>query len=134
MFINVINNFDKQKNAVLKAYGCEPLDYFDAAKWRNEESLTIDAMESFKRFADSSNKGPTSLNHRYLLEDVPMGLCLFSSLGRVAGLDTSVADSIVILASALLNRDFIGVGRTIGKMLGKDENEISVADVMRIIS
>lgn len=132
--INVINNFDKQKNAVLKAYGCEPLDYFDAAKWRNEESLTIDAMESFKRFADSSNKGPTSLNHRYLLEDVPMGLCLFSSLGRVAGLDTSVADSIVILASALLNIDFIGVGRTIGKMLGKDENEISVADVMRIIS
>ena len=132
--VNVINNFDKQKNEVLKAYGCEPLNYFDAAKWRNEESLAIDAMESFRRFADSSNKGPMFLNHRYLLEDVPMGLCLFSSLGRVAGLDTSIADSIATLACALLNKDLIGTGRTIGKMLGKDEKDISVEDVMKIIS
>ncbi len=132
--INVINNFDKQKNEVLKAYGCEPLNYFDAAKWRNEESLTIDAMESFRRFAESSNKGPMFLNHRYLLEDVPMGLCLYSSLGRIAGLDTSVADSIVILASALLNKDFVAEGRTIGRMLNIAEDELSVDKVMTLIS
>lgn len=132
--INVINNFDKQKNEVLKAYGCEPLNYFDAAKWRNEESLTIDAMESFRRFAESSNKGPMFLSHRYLLEDVPMGLCLYSSLGRIAGLDTSVADSIVILASALLNKDFVAEGRTIGRMLNIAEDELSVDKVMTLIS
>ncbi len=132
--INVINNFDKQKNEVLKAYGCEPLNYFDAAKWRNEESLTIDAMESFRRFAESSNKGPMFLNHRYLLEDVPMGLCLYSSLGRIAGLDTSVADSIVILASALLNKDFVAEGRTIGRMLNIAEDGLSVDKVMTLIS
>lgn len=132
--VNVINNFDKQKNEVLKAYGCEPLNYFDAAKWRNEESLTIDAMESFRRFADSSNKGPMFLNHRYLLEDVPMGLCLFSSLGRIAGIDTSIADSIARLASALLNKDLVSSGRTLDKMLGRDEKDISVKDIMDIIS
>ena len=132
--VNVINNFDKQKNEVLRVYGCDPLNYFEAAKWRNEEDLTIDAMESFRRFADSSNKGPMFLNHRYLLEDVPMGLCLFSSLGRVAGINTSIADSIANLASALLNMDLISTGRTIGKLLGKDENQISVEDIMNIIS
>lgn len=132
--INVINNFDKQKNAVLQAYGCEPLNYFDAAKWRNEESLTIDAMESFRRFADSSNKGPMFLNHRYLLEDVPMGLCLFGSLGRIAGIDTSIADSIARLASALLNKDLVSSGRTIDKMLGRDEKDICIKDIMEIIA
>lgn len=132
--VNVINNFDKQKNEVLKAYGCEPLNYFDAAKWRNEESLTIDAMESFRRFADSSNKGPMYLNHRYLLEDVPMGLCLFSSLGRIAGIDTSIADSIATLASALLNKDLKSCGRTIGYMLGKEEADITIEDVISAIS
>ncbi len=132
--VNVINNFDKQKNAVLEAYGCEPLNYFDAAKWRNEKSETIDAMESFRRFADSSNKGPMHLNHRYLLEDVPMGLCLFSSLGRIAGVDTSIADSIATLASALLDKDLVSSGRTLDKMLDRAENEITVKDIMDIIS
>jgi opine dehydrogenase len=132
--INVINNFDKQKNELLKAYGCSPLNYFDAAKWRNEESLTIDAMESFRRFAESSNKGPISLNHRYLLEDVPMGLCLFCSLGRIAHVDTSIAESIVRLTSALLNEDFIATGRTIENMLGKNNGEVKIQDVMDIIA
>lgn len=132
--INVINNFDKQKNEVLKVYGCEPLNYFDAAKWRNEEGLTIDAMESFKRFAESSNKGPMFLNHRYLLEDVPMGLCLYSSLGRIAGVDTSIADSIVRLTSALLNEDFVAKGRTIEHLLGKEVGEVNIQDVLDIIA
>ena len=126
--INVIKAFDKQKNEVLKMYGCVPLDYFDAAKWRNEEDLTIDAMTSFRSFADSSNKGPMFLRHRYLLEDVPMGLGLFISLGKVAGLDTSIADSIMTLASALLNESFVFHARTIQYLLHKEN--VSVSDVL----
>lgn len=130
--VNVIRNFDIQKNEVLKAYGCEPLNYFDAAKWRNEEDLSIDAMESFRSFAESSNKGPMFLNHRYLLEDVPMGLCLFSSLGRAAGIDTSIADSIANLASALLNKDLKAEGRTIEHLLGKED--VTLDEVKEAIS
>ena len=124
------NAFDKQKNQVLQAYGCEPLDYFEAAKWRNEEDLNIDAMTSFRSFADSSNKGPMFLRHRYLLEDVPMGLGLFVSLGKVAGLDVSIAESIIALASALLREDFKGQSRSIQCLLGK--SNIDVKDVNEI--
>lgn len=116
--VNVIHAFDKQKNEVLKAYGCEPLDYFEAAKWRNEEDLKIDAMTSFRSFADSSNKGPMFLRHRYLMEDVPMGLGLYISLGKVAGLDVSIAESIMTLASALLGENFKSKARTIQSLLG----------------
>ena len=130
--VRVINAFDKQKNEVLKAYGCEPLDYFEAAKWRNEEDLTVDAMTSFRSFADSSNKGPSFLRHRYLLEDVPMGLGLFVSLGKVAGVDTSIAESIMTLGGALLGEDFKSQSRSIQYLLQKED--VTLPDVISAIS
>lgn len=130
--VRVIEAFDKQKNEVLKAYGCEPLDYFEAAKWRNEEDLSIDAMTSFRSFADSSNKGPMFLRHRYLLEDVPMGLGLYVSLGKLAGLDVSIAESIMTLASALLGEDFKSQARSIQYLMGDDN--ITIDDVRNMIN
>lgn len=130
--VNVINAFDKQKNEVLKAYDCEPLDYFEAAKWRNEEDLNVDAMTSFRSFADSSNKGPMFLRHRYLLEDVPMGLGLFISLGKVAGVDVSIAESIMTLASALLGEDFPRQSRSIQYLMQNDNVQIN--DVICLIN
>lgn len=128
--VALINAFDRQKNAVLEAYGCGAMDYFEAAKWRNEEDLTKNAMEVFRSFAESSNKGPSSLFSRYLLEDVPMGLCLFSSLGRVAGVSTSIADSLIALASALLGRQFMSEGRTIEYLLDSSDVEVTKIRVM----
>lgn len=125
--INVIKAFDVEKNKMLQAFGCNPLDYFEAAKWRNEENLDIDAMTVFKSFADSSNKGPSFVNHRYLSEDVPMGLGLYISIGKILGLDTSVQEGILALASALLETDFRKNARTIEYLLGKEE--VTIQDI-----
>ena len=130
--VNVIKTFDVEKNKVLQAFGCEPLDYFEAAKWRNEENLNIDAMAVFRSFADSSNKGPSFINHRYLLEDVPMGLGLYISVAKLIGVDTSIQEGITALASALLGKDLRKNSRTIQYLLGKDE--VTVGDVKKAIS
>jgi len=130
--INVIKVFDVEKNKVLQAFGCEPLDYFEAAKWRNEEDLNIDAMAVFRSFADSSNKGPSFINHRYLLEDVPMGLGLYISVAKLAGVDTSIQEGIVSLASALLNKDLKSGARTIQYLLGKDN--VTVDEIKQAIT
>jgi len=130
--VNVIKAFDVQKNEILNLFGCDSLNYFEAAKWRNELDLTKDAMEVFKSFAASSNKGPTTLEHRYLIEDVPAGLCLFSSIGKVAGIETTIADSIIYLTSALLSRDFWKEGRTIQKLLRKEN--VRVEDIRQAIN
>ena len=119
--------FDVQKNKILNAFGCESLDYFDAAKWRNEEDLSIDSMTVFKSFADSSNKGPSFVNHRYLNEDVPMGLGLFISIGKIVGIDTSIQEGIMALASALLNKDLKKEARTIQYLLQKED--VSLDDI-----
>ena len=118
--VKVIKAFDVHKNKILEAFGCEPLDYFEAAKWRNEEDLSIPAMDVFHSFGESSNKGPSFINHRYLNEDVPMGLGLYISIGKVLGHDTSIQESILTLASALLEKDFKSQSRTIQYLLGKE--------------
>lgn len=130
--INVIKAFDVEKNKVLQAFDCEPLDYFEAAKWRNEEDLSIDAMAVFRSFADSSNKGPSFINHRYLLEDVPMGLGLYVSVAKLVGVDTSIQEGIMALASALLNKDLKSGARTIQHLLGKDD--VAIEDIKKTIT
>ena len=129
--VNVIKAFDVQKNEVLRAFDCEPLDYFEAAKWRNEEDLNIDAMTVFRSFADSSNKGPSVINHRYLLEDVPMGIGLYISIAKIVGVDTSIQDGIMSLSSALLNKDLRTGARSIQFLLGKES--VCVDDINEVI-
>lgn len=129
--VNVIKAFDVEKNKMLQAFGCQPLDYFEAAKWRNEENLDVDAMTVFKSFADSSNKGPSFVNHRYLLEDVPMGLGLYVSIGKILGIDTSIQESIISLSSALLNKDLKSNARTIQSLLGLDV--VTIDDIKKAI-
>lgn len=129
--VRVIKAFDVEKNKVLQAFGCEPLNYFEAAKWRNEEDLSIDAMAVFRSFADSSNKGPSFIDHRYLNEDVPMGLGLYISIAKLVGVDTSIQEGIVALASALLNKNLKKGSRTIQYLLGKED--VTVEDIKNVI-
>lgn len=130
--VRVIEEFDKRKNKILEAFGCEPLDYFEAAKWRNTEDLSIPAMDVFRSFGESSNKGPSFIDHRYLNEDVPMGLGLYISIGKVLGHDTSIQESIMTLASALLGKDLKAQSRTIQYLLGKDG--VTVDDIKQAIA
>ncbi len=130
--IRVINSFDKSKNELLNAFGCDSLDYFEAAKWRNATDLSVDAMTVFRSFADSSNKGPSFINHRYLNEDVPMGLGLFISIGKIIGIDTSIQESIMALASALLGKNLSASARTIQYLLGK--SDVSIEDIQEAIT
>ena len=72
------------------------------------------------------------LRHRYLLEDVPMGLGLFVSLGKVAEVDTSIAESIITLGGALLGEDFKSQSRSIQYLLQKEE--VTLLEVINVIS
>lgn len=118
---NVVNDLDKEKNDILEALGCERLNYLDACKFRNGEDLKGDSLEVFKYYAQKGGpKGPSSLNTRFLYEDIPMGLCLLSSLGKKCGIPTPISDSLISIASSLLKKDFWKEGRTLEK-LGLDK-------------
>ncbi len=54
--------------------------------------------------------------HRYLTEDVGVGLVLWSSLGRALGVPTPLADGCIALASVLLGRDLAAQGRSLERL------------------
>ena len=107
--------------AVLGALNLEPVPYVEACKFRNSLDDERDAKQVFFDYAamPSRAKGPTSVNSRYITEDVAQGLVLLESMGAVLKLPTPVASALIELASAALCRDLRKDGRTL-EALGRE--------------
>lgn len=54
---------------------------------------------------------PSTLNTRYIYEDVPTGLVPLASIGKQLGLKTPSIDTLINLASIISNQDFMKIGR-----------------------
>jgi opine dehydrogenase len=69
---------------------------------------------------------PTSLLHRYILEDIPTGLVPMSSIAHHLGILTPVIDHVVGICSQLYGTDFRKIGRTVDSLglANKDRDEI----------
>lgn len=103
---NLISALDVEKNQVIEAFGGEALNYLDVAKWRNEEDLSMDSLAVFRSYAKDAPVGPTSLDTRYIYEDVPMGLCLLENLGRLKNIATPITTSLINIANSLKQTDY----------------------------
>jgi opine dehydrogenase len=61
-------------------------------------------------------KAPSTLNHRYIFEDVPMSLVPIASLGQRYGVSVRGMDAIIRLACIIHRTDYWRRGRTIDKL------------------
>lgn len=57
-----------------------------------------------------SNIGPNNIYHRYVTEDVPVGCKIYHELGVQYGVQTPVIDSMIVLASTMLKKDYFTEG------------------------
>lgn len=57
-----------------------------------------------------SNTGPNSIHHRYCTEDVPVGCKVYHELGVQYGIKTPIIDSMIVLAGAMLKKDYFQEG------------------------
>ena len=74
-------------------------------------------MEAFRRYAEfGSPKGPGDAQTRYITEDVPMGLCFMSSIGKKAEIPTPVCDALIAIASSMHQKDYYANGRTLDRL------------------
>ena len=124
----LLEALDGEKMNVLEALGFERLAYADACKFRNSLDEKRDAKEVFFDYASMPEraKGPQSVNSRYITEDVPQGLVLLESLGKVLDIPVPVCTSLIELASAALGRDFRKEGRTLERL--GEENIRTILD------
>jgi len=56
---------------------------------------------------------PSSLEHRYVLEDVPTGLVPIANLGELTGVPTPAIDAVINIACQLYRHDFWRIGRNL---------------------
>jgi opine dehydrogenase len=61
-------------------------------------------------------KGPPTLDHRYINEDVGWGLVPWSEMGRAYGVPTPTMDALIVLGGALNGRDYRSEGLTLERL------------------
>ena len=69
---------------------------------------------------------PKSFDHKYITEDIPVGLMPMSALGAASGVATPAIDALISLVRALTGRDFAAEARTLERMglAGMDASQI----------
>ncbi len=105
----VMRAVDRERVTVREAFGLQPPHHElpDEIGHVFVDQFGYDGVEAGRQM-----KGPKTLTDRYLTEDVPAGLVFYSSMGRIAGVETPIIDSIIALVSALLGTDMRAEGRT----------------------
>ena len=122
---NVVKALDEEKMNVLESLDAPRVPYFDEFRLRTFEDISVDGLEGFKHYASEAPDGPFTIEHRYVTEDVPMGLGLLHSLGRATGIETPICDSVINIANALLpSHDFWQEARTLDKIWNGTLNEL----------
>jgi opine dehydrogenase len=59
---------------------------------------------------------PSSLDHKFITEDVPTGLIPISALGAAAGVPTPAIDALVELTRTMTGKDFADEARTLARL------------------
>jgi opine dehydrogenase len=93
-------------------------DWFDRVYGVREATL----VETCQRLTTNSDGPyqatgtPTSLDHKFVTEDVPTGLMPMRALGAAAGVPTPAIDALVEIARAMTGKDFAAEARTLERL------------------
>lgn len=104
---HLIEAMDRERLALAQAFGVQvrPIEqHFQRSFDVPQASLAAIAEELHRR--RGGPPGPTSLDTRFIEEDVPFGLVFYEALGRQAGVATPVMSALVTALAAALQRDF----------------------------
>lgn len=124
---NFIEEFDRERLAVGKAYG---IDLLNVSEWisyaypATQGTTLCEKMRNNPAYHDI--KSPSTIFTRQLTEDIPTGVLPIMELGEAAGVQVPLLRSMVDICSRLLRIDFRKEGRTL-EHLGlarKTKNEI----------
>ena len=112
----VVESIDGERMAVAAALGVRVPSLMEwyAASYGTDGHTLYESVQQVRGY--DGIKGPTTLQTRYLFEDIPTGLVPLCALGEVLGVPTPLMRAVVDLGSTLLGRDFWREGRSLAKL------------------
>lgn len=103
-------------NRICNAIRAERSAIFERMGWAEHQHFTHAGPPSKSRTPPAVllQMGPTSIDkHRFVAEDVRIGLTFLSSLGDMIGVPTPTARAVISLLSMINQVDYLEVGRTV---------------------
>ncbi len=108
----VTDRLDAERVAVREALGYAAPHFPLADHYRNDQWMYGDAHRRLQKSGDW-REHIDLVQHRYVTEDIEIGLALLCSVARWAGVDAPVAHGLLALAGAWLGRDLRHGARTL---------------------
>lgn len=127
----IIEQMDQERMKVAKALGVMPLsasDWLRMSYGARGKSL-YELLQNNDQY--QGIYAPSYLDHRYILEDVPMSLVPIASLADHINIDTPCINLIIDLANTVYGRDFRKEGRTV-QSLGIEN--LSVDELINLVN
>jgi opine dehydrogenase len=117
----VIDALDEERRAVAAAVGVATrpfVEIFQEMGYTTEAAAAKGTAHAALQDSAPNRwiKGPPSLDHRYLHEDVGWGLVPWAELGRSAGVQTPLMDALITVGSVLTGRDYRSEGLTLERL------------------
>lgn len=127
----VLEVLDRERVTVASSLGIRARTAMDWLKMAYDTS-GIDLREAIQNQPGYYGiRAPSTLNHRYIFEDVPMSLVPIASLGQHYGVSVRGMDSIIRLACIVHRTDYWRRGRTLDKL---GISGLSVSELTRFVN
>lgn len=104
--LGAVESIDVERCAVAKAMGVTPVRCVEIINsfWPDKYSTLYDAVKNNTAYL--SGKGPKTVKHRYLEEDLPFGMVPVSLLGKLYGVPTPNIDAMLACYHWLMGVDY----------------------------
>ena len=123
----VTDTLDAERISIRDALGYRPPHFPLADHYDDARDEWMYGNTSHEKLTDSGDwrEDIGLTTHRYMLEDVALGLAFLVSVGEWAGTETPVARGLLALGSAVVGKDLRATGRTLQNLglayLSRDE-------------
>lgn len=124
----LLDKMDEERMAVGDALGHPHISLAQSYVYKGYcpqlEQTTYETFRSSDDFMHSA--GPTTLNHRYMTEDIPFSALPVAVLGKQLGIKTPLIEALITLSEGLMDSDYRNSGRTASRLGidGKNREEI----------
>src|SRR5256885_280126 len=107
-------------------------DWFDRVYGVRETTL-VETCQRLTYNSDGPHQAtgtPSSLEHKFITEDVPTGLIPMSALGAAAGVPAPAIDALVAIVRSMTGKNFAAEGRTLERLGLRGMSAVEIVRVM----